>query len=83
MKEYTLTMNGFEAGVLFGMVMTADEPRRRALDRVWKQLVDLKIAAEEEAGVQKEMLPGGKIRLTDRDGNVFVREPFPHELAGN
>lgn len=79
----TLKINGFEGGILMGLVMQADEKARRALHDVWKQLVALKKAAEEEAGVTKEILPGGRIRIKDRDGNVITRQPFPYEVEGN
>ncbi|GAI77455.1 unnamed protein product, partial [marine sediment metagenome] len=48
-----------------------------------KQLVALKKKAEEEAGVNKEILPGGMLRITDKDGNTIIREPYPYEVEGN
>ncbi|MBA7531586.1 hypothetical protein ES705_23799 [subsurface metagenome] len=42
-----------------------------------------KKTAEEEAGVTKEILPGGMIRIRDRDGNVIIRAPLPYEAEGN
>ena len=79
----TLKINGFEGGVLMGLIMQAEDQPRLALDNVWKQLVALKKKAEREAGVEKEMLPGGMIRIRDKDGNVITREPFPYEVEGN
>ena len=79
----TLKINEFEGGILMGLVMQANENARSGLNDVWKQLVALKKAAEEEAGVTKEILPGGIIRITDREGNVITREPFPYEVEGN
>ena len=81
--QYKITANAFECGVLFGLIMEADENQRVALDNVWKQLVTLKKQAEDEAGVTKEMLPGGMIKLTDKDGTVIIRDPFPYEVEGN
>jgi len=83
MKESTIKVNGFECGVLFALIMQAPDHSRRSLDNVWKQLVTLKKQAEEEAGVTKEMLPGGMIRITDKDGTVIIRQPFPYEVEGN
>ncbi|MBA7593740.1 hypothetical protein ES703_00672 [subsurface metagenome] len=83
MREYKITANAFECGVLFGLIMQADEKQRVSLVNVWKQLVTLKKQAEEEAGVTKEMLPGGQLKLTDKDGTVIIRDPFPYEVEGN
>ncbi|MBA7676472.1 hypothetical protein ES703_84713 [subsurface metagenome] len=66
-----------------GLIMQAEDKSRRALDDVWKQLVALKKKAEEEAGVRKEILPGGMLRITDKDGNTIIREPYPYEVEGN
>ena len=82
-EEKTLHLNGFELGVLTGLLMQADDRTRLHLDRVWKQLMTIKKVIEEEAGVKKEILPGGMIQCTDKDGNVITREPLPHEIEGN
>ena len=79
----TLKINGFEGGILMGLIMRAEDLPRQALDGVWKQLVAIKKVAEEEAGVTKEILPGGMIQCTDRDGTVVIRQPFPYEVEGN
>lgn len=82
-EEKTIHVNGFEGGVLMGLIMQAEDRPWQALDGVWKQLVALKKAAEAEAGVTKEILPGGMIRCTDKQGNVIIREPYPYEVGGN
>ena len=82
-EEKTLHLNGFELGVLTGLIMQADDRTRRPLDGVWKQLMAIKKVIEEEAGVTKEVLPGGMIKSTDKDGTVIIREPLPHEIEGN
>lgn len=81
--EFTLSVNAFEAGVLHGIIMQQEEHQRPLLSRVERQLVDLKKQIEQELGVKKEILPGGKLRITDRDGNVIIREPYPWEIEGN
>ena len=50
---------------------------------VYEQLVALKKQVEEEAGVTKEVLPGGMLKLSDKDGNVIIREPYPFEVQDN
>ena len=79
----TIKVNAFEGGCLMGLIMQAEDRTRPALDDVWKQLVALKKAAEEEAGVTKEVVPGGMIRIKDKDGNVIIRQPYPYEVEGN
>lgn len=82
-RDYTIKLNSFELGVLTGVIMQLDERNQRSLKPVWEQLITLKKQFEEEAGVKKEVLPGGKIRITDRDGTVIIREPMPWEVGGN
>ena len=79
----TLKVDAFESGCLMGLIMQAEGGARLTLGGVWKQLVALKKTAEEEAGVTKEILPGGMIRIRDRDGNVIIRAPLPYEAEGN
>jgi len=78
-RDYTIKLNSFELGVLSGVIMQSDERTQTALKPVWEQLIALKKQFEEEAGVKKEVLPGGKLKISDRDGNVIIREPFPWE----
>ena len=82
-EEKTFHVNGFEVGALTGLLMQADQRTRLALDGVWKQLMVIRKVIEDEAGVTKEILPGGMVRTKDRDGNVFTREPLPGEVEGN
>ena len=82
LKEYTIKVNPFEAGVLLALIIVEQETQQR-LQGVYEQLVALKKEAEEEAGVKKEVIPGGLLRITDKDGNVITRPPLPYELGGN
>ena len=79
-RDYSIKLNGFEIGVLTAVIMQLDDRRRQALKGVWEQLITLKKQAEEEAGVKKEILPGGMLKLTDKDGNVIIRAPYPFEI---
>lgn len=74
-----IKVDGFQSGCLMGLIMEANLGSRMLLGSVWEQLLALKKKAEEEAGVVKEILPGGMIRLTDKDGNVITREALPWE----
>ena len=82
-RDYTINLNSFEMGVLTGLIMQSDEKNQRALKPVSEQLIAFKKQFEEEAGVKKEVLPGGMLRITDRDGTVIIREPYPWEVGGN
>lgn len=82
-RDYIIKLNVFELGVLTGVIMQSDDKSQRALKPVWDQLIDLKKQFEAEAGVKKEILPGGLLKITDRDGTVIVRQPYPWEVGGN
>ncbi|MBA7667155.1 hypothetical protein ES703_75240 [subsurface metagenome] len=82
-RDYTIKLNSFEAGVLMGVIIQLDDRERQALKPVYEQLVALKKQVEEEAGVTKEILPGGMLKISDKDGNVIFREPYPWEAEGN
>ena len=82
-EEKTLHLNGYELGVLTGLIVQANDRSRLALNGVMKQLMAIKRVIEAEAGVKKEILPGGMIKTTDKAGNVITREPLPHEIEGN
>ena len=83
LDKFTIRLNPYEAGTLMGLIMQAEDGARQALDGVWQQLVAHKKQAEEEAGVTKEALPGGLLRITDKAGNVIIRAPYPFEVEGN
>lgn len=82
-RDYIIKLNPYELGLLHGVIMQLDDKDQRALKAVWDQLVELKRQFEEEAGVKKEVIPGGMLRITDKDGNVIIREPLPFETEGN
>ena len=79
----TIKANPLQCGVLTAMVMTANPQAQQMMDSVQKQLIAIKKQFEEDAGVTKEVLPGGAIMSTDKDGTVIIREPFPHEIENN
>lgn len=81
--KHVIEIDALLCGVLYGLILQANEEARRVLKDVEKQLVAIKLKLEEEAGVNKEILPGGNLRLTDKDGNVVVRPPLPFEIEGN
>jgi len=80
---YMLRVNAFEAGLLMGVIMQDEELIKHTLANVWKQLVEMKKEIEEAEGVKKEVLPGGMLRITDNDGNIIIRQPYPWEIEGN
>ena len=82
-RDYTIKLNTFELGVLTGVIMQSDDRNKQLLKPVWEQLIALKKQLEEEAGVTKEIIPGGMLKITDRDGNVIIRAPYPFEVEGN
>lgn len=83
MAKHTIEVGALQCGVLYGLILEANETGRRILKDVEKQLVTLKLKAEEAAGVTKEILPGGMLRLTDKAGFIIERAPYPYETEGN
>lgn len=79
----TIKANALQCGILTAMVMSALPQTQRIMDSVQKQLLAIKKQFEKDAGVTKEVLPGGAIMSTDKDGTVIIREPFPHEVENN
>lgn len=82
-RDYTIKFTSFELGVLTGLIMESDERTQMALKPVWEQLITFKKQFEEESGVKKEVLPGGMLKITDKDGTVIIRAPYPWEVGGN
>jgi len=82
-RDFTINLNAFESGVLMGVIIQLDDRKRQALKSVYEQLVALKKEVEEEAGVKKEIIPGGRLKITDTSGNIIIREPYPWEVEGN
>ena len=82
-KEFTLTANVFELGFLMGLIEEQGESVKKPLSSIWKQLVEIKKGIEKAEGVTKEVLPGGMLKISDRDGNIITREPYSWEIEGN
>ena len=81
--KYTLSISAFEMGVLMGAIAQAPPRVRDGLPDLWQQLVALRKQMEKDYKVTREYLPGGMVKLTDCDGNVIIREPYPWEVEGN
>lgn len=82
-RDYIIKFNPYELGLLHGVIMQSDDKQQQALSAVSKQLIELKRQFEQEAGVKKEVLPGGMLKITDKDGNVIIRAPYSFEIEGN
>ena len=82
-RDFTIKVNAFEGGVLIGVIYQLDNKKQQALKSVAKQLIALKEECEQESEVRKEVLPGGFLKITDRDGNTIIRPPYPWETEDN
>lgn len=78
-RNLVLRLNAWEAGVLMGYIMQGEDETKVALRAVFEQLVDMKRQLEREAGVKKELLPNGLLRVTDARGNTIIRAPYDWE----
>ena len=80
MSEINIRLNPFQSGILFAMIMES-EHKDGPLKSVYEQLIDIKKQIEYEAGVEKELLPNGLLKITDRDGNTIIRPPMKWERS--
>ncbi len=83
LPNYTVTVNAFEAGVLMGMIESAEERLKPSLRGLRSQLVAMKRDIEKAEGVVKNLLPNGMLEITDEDGNRIIRPPYSWEVEGN
>ncbi len=74
MSEIAIRLNYFQSGILFGMIMKS-EHRDGPLKSVYDQLIEIKKQVEKSEGVEKELLPNGLLKITDRGGTVIIRPP--------
>jgi len=81
--NYTVTVNAFEAGVLMGMIESAEERLKPSLRGLRGQLIAMKQDIEKAEGVVKNLLPNGMLEITDEDGNRIIRPPYSWEVEGN
>ncbi len=79
MSEINIRLNYFQSGILMAMIMKS-EHKDGPLKSVYEQLIEIKKQIEKEVGVEKELLPSGLLKITDRDGNTIIRPP--HEWEG-
>lgn len=80
---YTLTVSAFEAGAIIGFILNGGERDRAPLSGVWNQLVEIKRRIEKAEGITKEILPDGQLKITDPDGTIIIRPPYPWEIETN
>ncbi|NVM23965.1 MAG: hypothetical protein HWN68_19575 [Desulfobacterales bacterium] len=73
-----IRLNTFQSGILMAVIMES-EHKDGPLKNVYEQLIEIKKQLEKEAGVEKELLPNGLLKLTDKDGNTIVRPPMDWE----
>jgi len=83
LPNYTLTVNAFEAGVLMGMIESAEERFKPSLSGVRSQLIAMKKDIEKADGVVKKLLPNGMLEIIDEDGNRIIRPPYSWEIEAN
>lgn len=80
-RLYSLQADALTCGMLFGLI--EKEGVQADMKDIWEQLVAIKRDIEQEVGVVKEILPGGMLKITDKDGNTIIRPSYSYEVAGN
>ena len=83
LPTYTIQVDAFEAGVLMGMIESAEERVKPSLTGVRSQLIAMKRDIEKANGVTKKLLPNGMLEILDVDGNRITRPPYSWEIEGN
>lgn len=78
-----IKVSAMEIGALIGAVMALPHGSMDMLGNVWSQLMIIREKIDELAGVTKEMLPNGMIKITNKTGISITREPYPYEIEGN
>ncbi len=82
-RHYILKLNAFESGALLSMLhKPANIVQKLGLGEVIKQLIGHQKTMQRNAGVTKEFLPDGRLKMSDRYGNTVIREPFEWEKEG-
>ncbi len=74
MSEVNIRLSYFQSGILMAMIMES-EYKDGHLAGVYEQLIEIKRQIEKEVGVEKELLPSGLLKITDRAGNIIIRSP--------
>jgi len=74
---FQISIKTFEVGVLLSILW--DHPCRQQLMGIINQLRDIGEQIQRKAGVKIEKLPDGRLKLTDREGNVIIRPPYGWE----
>ena len=64
--------------MLFAMIHES-EHSKGTLKEVYKQLLGFRRQIEEAAGMQKELLPNGLLKLTSASGFTIIRPPYGWE----
>jgi len=77
-RKWVLRLNIFEVGVLTALI-SRSEHSKGSLKQVLKQLQDFYRQIQEEAGVKKELLSNGLLKMTSADGVTIIRPPYEWE----
>ncbi len=79
-RNQKINLNGYECGYLLSFIyLHKDDEDTSELKNVIDQLIQIGWKIKEEAGVKVEKLPKGYFKLTDKDGNTFIRKPYGWE----
>ncbi len=78
-REWVLRLNIFEASIL--TLIIHHSKFSNELKEVYKQLLDFQKQIEKAAGIRKELLPNGLLKLTSSDGVTIIRPPYEWEKS--
>ena len=75
--KITIKINTLQAGILQSLLW---QDHKAPMKPIFEQLRVHELKMKRRARVSIEVLEGGLLGLTDRDGNRIVRDAFPWEL---
>jgi len=75
--KITIKINTLQAGILQSLLWQDHKPQMKP---IFEQLRARELKMKRRARVSIEVLEGGLLGMTDRDGNRIVRDAFPWEL---
>lgn len=81
-RNLKINLNAYESGYLLTFIYRNKNGQdTKILENVIDQLQQIGWKIKEEAGVKVEKLPNGYFKLTDKDGNTVIREPYEWEKS--
>jgi hypothetical protein len=77
LPTHTIKMNAWELGLLIQIIWKSDY--KDQLMGVFNQIIEAHQVIKDQNGVTVEKLPGGMVKIVDKDKNVIIRQLYEWE----